>query len=231
MSIVEAELIYEKRIHADRPWGWDDTERHFQRDSDLFRTLRQLATEFDRLGVAYAVIGGMAVFTHGYRRLTNDLDVLVDEQGLAVVHRELIGHGYRRLSERSRHLRDIERGVKIRFQVAGESPGGREPKILPWPDPAVICEMIHEARYVRLATLITMKLVEGRSDPGRLKDLADVVELIKALKLPAEFVDRLHPLVRETYTEHWVGVRDSPMPPWAESWPEDDEPPANRRLS
>jgi hypothetical protein len=229
MSAEPADLVYEKRIFADRPWGWDDSERHFRRDSDLFRTLRQVASDLDRLGVSHAVLGGMAIFAHGHRRLTNDLDILVNPNGLTTIHRRLVGKGYRPLSEGSRNLRDTERGVKIRFQVAGEFPGGRGPKALAWPGPGEVAETVHGARYVNLPTLITMKLVEGMADPGRLKDLADVVELIKSLKLPAEFVERLHPIVRDKYTELWVGIRDSPVPQWLETWPDDVDPPLDPR--
>ena len=229
MAAEVAELIYEKRIYVDRPWGWDDGDRHFRRDSDLFRTLRQLASDLKRLGISYAVLGGMAIFAHGHRRLTSDLDVLVNTGGLEIIHRDLVTRGYRPVSEGPRNLRDTERGVKIRFQVSGEPPGGRESKALTWPEPDEVAEMIHGSRFVNLPTLITMKLVEGVSDPGRMKDLADVVELMKTLKLSAEFVERLHPLVRDKYTELWVGVRDAPVPHWLETWPEVDGPPTDTR--
>jgi hypothetical protein len=44
---------------------------------------------------------------------------------------------------------------------------------------------------------------------NRLKDLADVVELIKVLKLPEDFDQRLNPYTREKFAELWTGVRDS----------------------
>ena len=37
----------------------------------------------------------------------------------------------------------------------------------------------------------------------RLKDLADVLELIKLLALPADFADQLDPFVRDKYGEFW----------------------------
>jgi len=43
---------------------------------------------------------------------------------------------------------------------------------------------------------------------GRLKDLADVRELIPALNLPFELADRLDPFVRNKYVELWKGVSD-----------------------
>ena len=47
-----------------------------------------------------------------------------------------------------------------------------------------------------------MKLASG-SMPGRLKDLADVQELIRTLHLPATFADQLDPSVRDVYKEVW----------------------------
>ena len=199
MAAEVAELADEKRIYSDRSWGWDGSDRHFRRDSDLFRTLRQLASD-------------------------------LDPTGLDVIHRDLLGKCYRQLIEGSRNLRDTDRGVKIRFQVAGEPPGSRGPKLLSWPEPDQVAEVIHGLRYVNLPTLVTMKLVEGMADPGRSKDLGDVVELMKTLKLPAEFVERVQPLVRDKYREFWVGIRDSPVPHRLETWPEDDEPLSERRL-
>ncbi len=45
------------------------------------------------------------------------------------------------------------------------------------------------------------------SNPGRLKDLADIQELIRARNLPLELRDDLHPYVREKYRELWLATR------------------------
>jgi hypothetical protein len=47
---------------------------------------------------------------------------------------------------------------------------------------------------------------QSRLDPeleARLKDLADVLEVVRILKLPAELAEELHPWVREKYRELW----------------------------
>jgi hypothetical protein len=54
--------------------------------------------------------------------------------------------------------------------------------------------------------LVELKLASGISHPGRLKDLADVQELIQARDLPLEFRDELDPSVREKYAELWRGT-------------------------
>jgi len=56
---------------------------------------------------------------------------------------------------------------------------------------------------------IELKLALGTSAPDRLKDLADVQELIKIRKLGADFAPNLDPYVREKYLELEAAVRNS----------------------
>ena len=46
------------------------------------------------------------------------------------------------------------------------------------------------------------------TNPGRLKDLADVQELIRALKLNAEFGEQLDPYVRPKFAELRRAIAD-----------------------
>ena len=48
------------------------------------------------------------------------------------------------------------------------------------------------------------------TNPNRLKDLADVQELIKAIHPPRELADRLNPFVRDKFLEFWHGVESQP---------------------
>jgi hypothetical protein len=41
------------------------------------------------------------------------------------------------------------------------------------------------------------------TSPARIKDLADVLELIKMMKLPEAFAERLNPYVRDKFRELW----------------------------
>ena len=52
-----------------------------------------------------------------------------------------------------------------------------------------------------LEKLIELKLASGMTAPDRLKDLADVQELIKIRRLAKEFAEKLDPYVREKYLE------------------------------
>ena len=64
-----------------------------------------------------------------------------------------------------------------------------------------------------LPSLVELKLASGMTNLGRLKDLADVVELIKTRGLAVEFAEELNPYVREKYLELWRGIQESPVGP------------------
>jgi len=60
-----------------------------------------------------------------------------------------------------------------------------------------------------LEKLIELKLASGMTAPHRLKDLADVQELIKVENLTADFAEKLNPFVREKFLELQKAVEDS----------------------
>ena len=88
-----------------------------------------------------------------------------------------------------------------RFEIitTGEYPGGGKPKSVVFPDPAEASVEVEGIRVVTLEKLIELKLASGMSAYHRLRDLADVQDLIGVLDLPAEFADRLDESVRGEY--------------------------------
>jgi hypothetical protein len=54
-----------------------------------------------------------------------------------------------------------------------------------------------------LERLLELKLASGMSAPHRLRDLADVLEVIRALDLDRGLAERLAPSVRARYVELW----------------------------
>ena len=54
-----------------------------------------------------------------------------------------------------------------------------------------------------LNTLLELKLASGMTAAHRLKDLADVLETIRTLRLPETFAETLHPYVRDKFIELW----------------------------
>ncbi len=173
----------------------------FMRDDSVHRSLRKITARLGEMGIPYAVVGGMALVAHGYDRTTVGVDVLLPADALPRVHAELDGLGYVPPFEGSRDLRDTETGVRIEFLVAGQFPGDEKPKPVAFPDPSTASVVIDGIRYVGLETLVELKLASGMTNPGRIKDLADVQELIRTLRLDVAFAERLDPYVRSKFAE------------------------------
>jgi hypothetical protein len=203
----EGMVTYEQRLNRDVEWALQEGSMHFEKESAVHQALRKITRRLQELGIPYVLVGSMAMFLHGYRRFTEDVDLLVTRQGLAVIHDRLEGLGYVAPFAGSKQLRDAENGVRIEFLVTGEYPGDGKPKPVAFPDPAEGSVDIEGVHCLDLPRLIELKLASGMTNPGRLKDLADVQELIRVLSLPAELAERLNPFVRAKYTELWTGAR------------------------
>ena len=91
--------------------------------------------------------------------------------------------------------------IRIRFLVTGEFPGDGKAKPVAFPDPATSADDMDGLRVLRLPRLIELKLASGLSAPHRLRDLADVQEIIKVRGLDGAFADQLDPSVRARYLE------------------------------
>jgi len=194
---------YETRLNRDLQWALREGSMFFEQKGGLHFALRKITQRLGELNVPYAVAGGMALFFHGFRRFTEDVDILVTREGLDRLHRELEGLGYVPLFPGSKSLRDVESGVRVEFLVSGDYPGDGKPKPVAFPDPEQASIERDGIRWLNLPTLVELKLASGLTAPGRLRDLADVQELIRLLDLPADFAGQLQPFVREKYADIW----------------------------
>jgi len=176
-------------------------------EADVQRALDRLAGALEEAGIPYAIIGAMALNEWGYRRVTVDVDVLLSPEGLLRLKARVLGLGYVEKFPGSRGLRDTEASVDIDVVLAGEYPGDGKPKPVAFPDPAAVAVRGRRVALLPLESLIELKLASGMSAPHRLKDLADVLELIRALSLPREMADALDASVRAKYGELWQAAQ------------------------
>ena len=72
-----------------------------------------------------------------------------------------------------------------------------------FPDPGEARVEKENLWVIELEKLIELKLSSGRTAPHRLKDLADVQELILHLHLPLSLAERLDESVRAEYRKLW----------------------------
>ena len=213
---VDDVVPYETRLSQDRRWALSEASRFFQGEGGVQETLRAVTKRLNDLGVPYAVAGGIALFQHGYRRFTEDIDILVTRDGLRMIHDTIEGLGYVRPFAGSKNLKDTQHGVRIEFLIAGDYPGDGKPKPVAFPNPDQVAVEFDGIKYLNLPTLIELKLASGMSNPRRGKDLIDVEALIDQLRLPETFAEQLNPYVREEYRNRWRIVNaprdDAPQP-------------------
>jgi hypothetical protein len=176
--------------------------RFFRGEGMVNDALHRLVADLERNGIEYAVIGAVALNQHGYRRFTEDIDILLSREGLAAFREKLLGLGYRPAFEgATKRFRTTEENVPVEVITEGEYPGDGLPKEIVFPAPEAFAEVIDGVKTVKLAKLIELKLASGMTAPDRLKDLADVQELIKLRSLQADFASNLAVSVRAKFIE------------------------------
>ncbi len=189
--------------------GVENARRFFMGEAHVQRALERLAGVLDEKGIPYEVIGALALNAWGYRRVTVDVDVLLAPEGLRALKDAVLGRGYVEKAPGSRGLRDTVAGVDVDVVLAGEYPGDRKPKPVAFPDPASAAVRGRRVALLPLDKLIELKLASGISAPHRLRDLADVLELIRVLSLPRAMAESLDPSVRAKFEELWQAAQSA----------------------
>ncbi len=175
--------------------------------SRVHDALAALAARLDALEVPYAIVGALALNAYGYLRATVDVDVLLTREGLERFRGAVLGRGYIEKFPGSRGLRDTARKVDIDVVLAGDYPGDGREKPVSFPDPAQAAIKGETYALLPLETLIELKIASGMTAPHRLRDLADVIELIRVNTLPSDYRERLDPYVRDRFGELWQAAQ------------------------
>lgn len=175
-------------------------------DSPLMRTARRLHAWLDGHGVAYCVVGGLAVMRAGWVRTTHDVDVLVDRRGWAAAPADAW------IAVEGDGARDRTTGIAIDILF----PGDDWEMVIPLPEPSQVREYDAEigAWFMAAAPLAAVKtavylskLVEHGPELAA-KDLTDVVELLRADQGRAEAILAAAPCaVAPALRRIWQNVR------------------------
>ncbi len=201
-------------LPSDQLWhSLKEGSEFFQHEGDIYETLRRLVDELDENGLDYALIDGLALVAYGYRRFTEDVDILVTPEALRIFRERLLGRGYLpAYSGAARTFCDTRTGVRIEVVTTGREayPGDSKPKPIAFPVSTDARLRREGVWLITLDKLIELKLASGLSAPHRLKDLADVQELIARLKLPLDLMEKLDASVRDEYRRLWQNAQDIP---------------------
>jgi len=177
-------------------------QRYFMGEGKLNTALALLVADLKEHQIDYLVIGGIALMAYGYPRFTEDIDLILTREGLERFHSELVGSSYvPAFAGARKRLRSARDGTGIEVFAAGEYPGDGKPKPVRFPDPSGASVEIDGVKLATLEKLIELKLASGMTAPDRLKDLADIQEIIKIRALRREFAEKLDPYVRAKFAE------------------------------
>ncbi|HLX72856.1 MAG TPA: hypothetical protein VKV04_24800 [Verrucomicrobiae bacterium] len=152
--------------------------------------------------IPHLIVGGLAVQEYGYERVTIDVDIVVPDvmEAVEFLTASLTGPFYR-IPETQDRVEDRRNGVIIDLLPAGKvlKSGCK----VPFPQPKAVEEKL---QIVSLEDLISLKLDSWNSSRARrVKDKADVTELILRRKLPRDLA--VVPEVRALYTETWDALQ------------------------
>jgi hypothetical protein len=189
---------------------YEEGLRYFMGQGQLNSALGRLCQDLENRSIEYMLIGAVALIAHGYARFTEAIDLVLTKEGLEKFHNELVGLGYRPAYDGARKkFRMTQENVPIEIIVAGEYPGDGKPKPVTFPEPHRASIKIEGIHVVTLDKLIELKLASGMTAGDRLKDLADVQELIKARGLGREIAEHLDPFVRDEYLRLYEAVESA----------------------
>ena len=165
-------------------------------------TLRDALEILARFAIPHLIAGGIAVQEHGYFRVTTDIDIIVPDPGEAVdALTTSLDTCFDALPKIFDTVRDRRNDVLINFLPAGGVL--RSDCRVAFPNPR---ELTDKPTFVTLEELIALKLDSWFGSPNhRLKDKADVIELIKVLNLPRDL--EICDAARGLYVETWDALK------------------------
>src|SRR5690349_18069966 len=104
-----------------------EVDMFFEGRDEVHKTMRRLVRRLERVKIPYAIVGGMALSAHRYRRTTLDLDVLLTAQGFSKFQELFVPKNYSRIPGRPRRFIDRANEVTIDFLITGLYPGTGKP--------------------------------------------------------------------------------------------------------
>src|SRR5258708_24744553 len=109
--------------------SYAEGQRYFVGEGNLNNALVRLVADLKEHEIDYLVIGAIALMAYGYPRFTEDIDLILDSNGIERFHLELVGLGYSPAFQGARkRLRSTRDGIPIEFVSSGEFPGDGKPK-------------------------------------------------------------------------------------------------------
>lgn len=145
--------------------------------SGIDPTIAALRTQADSVGVAFLLVGGVAVIMHGYRRTTEDRDIFISyKHANTLADRLMDDSDWERLEIRQYAFLHRPTGVTVDFLVSRDLIQMGRPYYFPDFEAAEVAPhlRVEGVPVIGLHDLLFFKLMAGR-----MQDLADIMELCK----------------------------------------------------
>jgi hypothetical protein len=127
-TVEETVPRYEDRLRRDPEFCLREMSRFFMKKGALYKTLRELVRRLDRARIPYAIVGAMALPVYGVVRATEDIHLLLTEDGLRRFRERFLGRGFvPAFAGATRSFRFAETGVRNRHRRDGRIPRRRSP--------------------------------------------------------------------------------------------------------
>ena len=165
-------------------------------------TARKVAEVLADYDIPHLIVGGFAVQEHGYPRMTVDLDIVVPDvlEAVEFLTADITGP-FQRIPGVADRLIDSRNQIKIDLLPAGKVL--RHGCKVPFPEPQKVNA---RPEIISLPDLVSLKLDSCKVSPlRRVKDKADVVELIKHRNLPRDLP--VAEAVKADYLTIWDGLK------------------------
>jgi hypothetical protein len=160
---------------------------------EVLATARRVSAILRDAKIDGAIIGGIAVFLHGYQRTTIDVDVFIE--GPLQAASEAMTRAGMTYDPARREFRHGDVPVQlVDAQIVQRVPVERT--------------RIGEITTVGLTDLVNMKLRSGTKNLARSQDIADVIGLIRANKLTGAFTSKIDKPLRAEFRKLVRAVND-----------------------
>ena len=187
------------RLRENLDYCW----RFFVGQAEAQKACTRLVAILEAEGLAYAIIGALALNEYGHRRVTVDVDLIMREEDLRAFKAKYLGEGYAERVPGTGKLLDTTLDVHVDVLSTGRFPGDDKPKPIAFPDPVTTAIRGESFALLPMPRFIELKLASGMVAPHRAKDLVDIQELVRSASLPKETADDLHAWVRAKFLELW----------------------------
>ena len=108
--------------------------------SNVHEAAERICRTLYEMNIPYALCGGLAVARYGPQRMTEDVDVLLTEEGLKLFKERWLGLGRVEQFQGAKGLKDAHSNVPVDVLITGEIPGDGKTSPFGFPAPETAAE-------------------------------------------------------------------------------------------